>query len=143
MKREVEREKKLPAFSLTLGELETLWGRLQGLFEGQNIYTSLTITFAKEKLEFKNVEELKQYNDLKGRITDFSLLLSNYLGRRLSIRSGGLFYGRAEVSATAENEAWCAGAVETASSFVQSHKVWFSWFTSPIVGWVLLVVVDG
>jgi hypothetical protein len=33
MKREVEREIRLPAFALQLGELELLWQRMQQLFE--------------------------------------------------------------------------------------------------------------
>jgi hypothetical protein len=33
MKREVEREIRLPAFALQLGELELLWQRMQQLFQ--------------------------------------------------------------------------------------------------------------
>ncbi len=140
MKREVERERKIPAFSIGIGELEVLWGRAVALFEDtEKVYGLIDITLPTEKLEFKDIEELKQYSNLKGRITKFSLWLSQK-GRRVSIRSSHLFYSQAIVSATGETEAWCAGAIETVYSFLQSYKVWYHWLVSAPIGWVLILL---
>lgn len=142
MKREVERERKIPAFSIGIGELEVLWGRLTALFENhEKIYSSIDIQLPSETLEFSNIEELKQYSNLKGEIRKFSLTLSRS-GRRISIRSSGFFEPQAVVRTTAETEAWCAGAIETAYSFLQSHKVWYHWFVSAPIGWILIFLAN-
>ena len=46
------------------------------------------------------------------------------------IRSQWRLGSRATISAFADNAAWCANAVETVFSFVQSYKLWYSWFLS-------------
>jgi len=140
MKREVEREKELPAFSLTLGELEVLWQRITALFDDHSdIYASIDVCFPSEQLEFENVEELRHYENLPAQITDFTVRLARK-GRSVRIRSGRLLTGKAKVTATSETEAWCAGAIDTVHSFVQSRKLWYSWFVSAPIGWVLVIV---
>jgi len=142
MEREVEREKKLPAFSIRLGELEALWQRLLSLYDNaENVYGSIDITLSAEKLEFDNIEELKQYPGLKGKITNFSLRVSKG-GRRVYLRSGSFLNSECIVSAAAETEAWCAGAIETVFSFLRSYKVWYSWLASAPLGWVLLIFAN-
>jgi len=137
MKREVEREKKIPAFSINLGELEALWERLLALFNNtENVYGSIEIALSKEKLEFDNIEELKEYPDLKGKITDFSISLLKD-SRRVYLRSGSFFNPKSVVRASAETEAWCAGTVETVISFLRSYKVWYSWLAYAPLGWIL------
>ena len=39
--------------------------------------------------------------------------------------------------------AWCAGAVETVSSFVQSYKLWYSWFLATPTFWVLVIMANA
>ncbi|MDO8436874.1 MAG: hypothetical protein Q7S69_01735 [Nitrosomonadaceae bacterium] len=140
MKREVEREREIPAFSISIGELEVLWDRLTVLFENpEKIYGLINIRLPAETLEFKNIEELKQYSAIKGGITNFSLtLISGVSSRRISIRSERFFKSRAIVQTTADNEAWCAGAIETVYSFLQSHKMWYHWFVSAPTGLILV-----
>ena len=134
MKREVERKKKLPAFSLGMGELEVLYGRLLELFDTPGkVYISISIKLPSENLQFKNIEELKQYAQLRGRITKFSLYLSQG-DRTVSIRSSFSIGNPPEVSATAETERWCAGAIETVYSFVKSNRLWYHWFVSAPIG---------
>lgn len=41
------------------------------------------------------------------------------------------------LSAKADNEAWCAGAIETAFSFLHSQRPWYHWFISSPLGWIL------
>ena len=139
MKREVKRSKNLQAFIIGIGELEILIGRLLVLFEiPEKVYISIDVTLPTEKLDFKNIDEMKQYAQLRGRITEFSLHLSQN-ERRVFIRSGraGLFHYPAEVDAKAETEAWCAGVVETVCSFLQTYRVWYYWFVSAPIGWML------
>jgi hypothetical protein len=142
MKREVERKRKIPAFSIGIGELEVLWGRAVALFDDtEKVHGRIEITLPTEKLLFKDIEELKQYSNLKGRITKFSLLL--YQGDRdVYIRSGDPSSSQAIVSATGEAEAWCAGAIETVYSFLQSYKVWYHRFVAAPIGWVLILLFN-
>ncbi len=66
MKREVSREKALPAFSIEIGDLELLWGRLLALFDKpEDVYGSIDITLPSESLEFNNIDELKEYSALR------------------------------------------------------------------------------
>lgn len=141
VKREVNRERKLPAFSLSVGELEVLWSRLAALFnDSVELYASIDIRLPSEQLEFSNIEELRQYERLPARVTNFTVTLAQK-GCRITIRSGMLF-AKAQVDATSETEAWCAGAIDTVYSFVQSHKLWYNWFVSAPIGWVLVIVAN-
>ncbi|NOT14302.1 MAG: hypothetical protein HOP21_01755 [Methylotenera sp.] len=139
MKRSVEREKKLPAFSVSVAELELLWSRLLNLFENvenNRYYSTLNISFPSEKLAFDNIEELKQYSGIKGNVTDFSLTISQYNSlQRVYINSGYILDPHAYVRASGENEAWCAGAIEVVLSFTQNHKLWYNWLVSAPLGW--------
>lgn len=141
MKREVKREKRLPAFSIGIDELGILWTRLIALFDdSQEIYSTIKISLPSEELEFDTIEELKQYPQLKGKITKFSLRLSQIGTRNISIRSNSFLNSQSEVSACADNEAWCAGAIETTFSFLQAHKLWYHWFVAAPIGWLLMVL---
>lgn len=143
MKREVRREKKLPAFSLGIGELEAIWGRLAALFEKpEDVYAKLEIMLPAETLEFESIEELREYASLQGSVTKFSLWLSQG-GWHIFIKSSSLFASRPEVSASGETEAWCAGAIETTYSFLLSNKLWYSWFVTAPLDWVLLLCVNA
>ncbi len=142
MKRKVERERKLPAYSIGIAELEILLERLASLFDDRDkIYRSIDISLPKEKLDFKNVAELKQYENLKGRITKFRIWLSKD-DKLISIRTSGFIYPQAIVSASGDSEAWCAGAIETTYSFLQSYKVWYHWFIYAPIGWFLFVLIN-
>lgn len=142
MKREVERKQKLPAFSITVSELGVLLPRLIALFEDQDkVSVTIRVVLKNEKLSFDSIDELTAYPHLRGRITDFSVWLSHYnSGRRVSISSGTIFDSRSTVSAEAESEAWCAGAIETVQSFMQTHKLWYHWFVVAPIGWALFVL---
>ena len=142
MKREVERERNLPAFSIGIDDLEALLERLLILFaHPEKVYCSITITLPAESLEFSTIKELKQYGQLRGRITKFSLWMSQD-NRRITIRSGPGFGFPAMAAARAETEAWCAGAIETAYSFLRSHRVWYHWFLSVPIGWPLVLIMN-
>lgn len=141
MKREVERDQKLTSFKIGIAELEVLVDRLLGLFpDPEKVHCSVDINLKTEKLEFESVAELKQYSSLKGVVTKFQLWLSQD-GKRISLRSGGIFGGRGSISAKADNEAWCAGAIETVSSFLQTHRLWYHWFITSPLGWILSALI--
>lgn len=143
MKREITREKRLPAFLINIDELEILWERLYKLFDNsETIYTSIDITLPSETLEFKNVEELKEYSEIKGRITKFSFYMSQLDGRRIRVGSNGIFDTLAKVSTNAETEAWCAGAIETVYAFIKSHQLWYNWFLAAPIGWILFIFAN-
>lgn len=144
MKREVMREKRLPAFSIGIDEFGILLERLIALFdESKEIYTTIKISLPLEVLEFDTIEELKQYPGLKGKITKFSLSLRQMGTESISINSNSLFHSQSEVSARADNEAWCAGAIETTFSFLHAHKLWYHWFVAAPIGWLLMVLCNA
>jgi hypothetical protein len=139
MKREVSREKALPAFSLELDDLELLQDRLLELFSQEStVSCSIDLKLKRETLEFTNVEELRSYKSLRGRVTDFRLLIYQR-GQSVSVRSGYLLDSKPYVSATSSSEAWCAGAIETASSFLQSKRQWYFWFVSWPIALILVI----
>ena len=143
MKREVTREKRLPAFLINIDELEILWERLHKLFDSsETIYSSIDITLPSETLAFKNVEELKEYSKIKGRITKFSFYMSQLGGRRIRVDSNSIFDTLAKVSTKAETEAWCAGAIETVYTFIKSHQLWYNWFLAAPIGWILFIFAN-
>lgn len=143
MKRTVEREKNLPAFSIDVAELEVLWGRILALFDqSETTYATLKIRLPSEELEFSSVEELKAYPLLRGKITKFSFFCSQYPKPSISIRSSTFFNPLAVVSATSDSESWCAGAIETVNSFLQPHRLWYNWFISAPIGWILVFLAN-
>lgn len=142
MKREVERKQKLPAFSVTVSQLGVLVSRLLALFDEQDkVNITIRVVLKNEKLSFDSIDELAAYQGLSGHITDFSVWLSHYIsGHRVLISSGSMFDSRSTVSAEGESEAWCAGAIETVQSFVQTHRLWYHWFVVAPIGWLLFVL---
>lgn len=139
MKREVERTKKLPSFSIRIGDLEVLWNKLSDLFDTDDIYGSINIKLTYEKFTFKNIEELKECNDLPDKVLSFSLYLSGEEKKVMVTSPDDGLYSECYVHAYAETEAWCAGAVETVYSFISSYKRWYSWFNSAPIGWLLII----
>lgn len=140
MKRYVERRRNLPAFSIGLGELDVLWSRIIAVFgPGEPDGAYMYISLRSEQLEFRAVDELRNYAELKGRVTTFSLHF--HQGHRiLNVFLGSLRTPAPSVFARGETEAWSAGAVETVYSFLQSHRLWYHWFVSwPVIifVWVL------
>lgn len=128
MERKVERERKLAAFEIDLGDLEALLQRLLQLFDQDHIYCKIEIPLKQESLTFESVKEIKEYDALKGRIRKFYIKVFDRNYRSISISSGSRIFYQSSVSATSESEAWCAGAIEIVTSFLQTRKVWYHWF---------------
>jgi hypothetical protein len=128
MKRELEREKRLPAFNLQLGDLELLWERMLELFDpAKSLNTTLKLSLPSEKLEFESVDELRGYTALRGRVTNFSLRMSQG-NRSITVNTGGMFISSPTVKVEAESDVWCAGAIETVHGIIRANRVWYSWF---------------
>ena len=138
MKREVSREKALPAFKLDIDDVELLQKRLLELYSGVDTPRCwIELKFKRETLEFANVDELRGYKGLRGRVTDFSLYA--FQGdKRVSIRTGGILDPKPYIRATSSSEAWCAGAIETVNSFLLSRRQWYFWFISWPIGLILV-----
>jgi hypothetical protein len=129
MKREIEREVRLPAFNLRVGDLELLWVRMTELFDSsEKIQAYISLSFPSEKITFDSIEELKSYDQLRGRVTEFKLKLSQKK-RSISLASGGLFSNTPTLTVEADSDVWCAGAVEAAMRVIRQNKVWFSFLT--------------
>lgn len=134
MKRELEREERLPAFDVAAGDLELLWQRMSTLFDAsQKVESSIDLSLRAEKLQFDSIEELKAYGQVKGRVTNFTLRMRQ--GKRsVTMRSGGFFSSIPTVKAEAESEIWCAGAIEAVTGVVRTRRVWYAWFIHSPIG---------
>ena len=140
MKREIEREERLPAFDLQLGELELLWARLLELFDSNDkIISSITLSLPSEKLQFDSMAELKDYGKIRGRVTNFSLKASQR-GRSVTVKTGGLFNNVPTLKVEAETDIWCAGAVAAAMSIIRPNRVWYSWFIRAPIGLIFILL---
>lgn len=127
MKREVEREVRLRAFDLTLGDLELLWGRMLQLFEGSEaIEATIALSLPSEKLAFQSLDELKAYDPIRGRVTSFRLELRQD-NRAISISTGGIFNDVPTLRVRAENDLWCAGAIQAAEPVIGRCRTWYWW----------------
>jgi hypothetical protein len=143
MKREVERQKPLPAFRLDVVELGLLVTKMLALFdEPSEVRCSISVELPAETLEFSNFDEMKEYRGFPESIKKFSVWLSQG-SRRVSIHAGQIGGYRPKVSAQSEFEAWCAGAVETVFIFASSHKVWYHWFAAAPIGLFLAALMVG
>ena len=139
MIREVERKKKLPAFSISLADLEVLFNKVSALFENrEKIYFNITIALPNEKLEFDNLQELKNYNSLNGKITNFRIFLRQER-KKIYVSTSSYF---SEAYATSDSEAWCSSAVETIYMFLQNKKVWYHWIASARLGFILVILLN-
>ena len=141
MKREVERDKNLPSFEMDVVEFGVLIDRLIALFdEPENVHSSIDFKLKNESLEFESVEEIQNYKELKGKVTNIRVWLSQG-GKRISISTNMFMSSLVTVSTKADTEAWCAGAIETVHSFVLTHRTWYHWFIKWPFGTLLLLMV--
>lgn len=129
MKREVQRQERLPAFNLPSTELDLLWQRMEELFDGDPpVWRKLKLKLPNERLQFEDLAELKAYGRVRGRVTQFDLEFAQG-SRSLAIRSGGTFLRPSPiVEAESESEIWCAGALEAVRSVVRANRAWYWWF---------------
>lgn len=143
VRREVSRRRVLPTFQIDVAELQLLWDRLLDLFaERDKVHASITVELGNEKFDFDHPADMLECSDLPPTVRNFSFHLS-HAGRRVTIGASSFVAARPEVRATGDTEAWCAGAVETASSFLDRHRVWYHWFLVAPVGWLLLLCTYG
>jgi hypothetical protein len=142
MKREVEREVRLPAFSLERGELELLWNRITQLFTGEgSVRKSIALSLPGERLEFESMEELRQYAELRGRATNFSIFASRG-GFSVSLRTGGLFTNVPVLKVQGDSDIWCASAIEAVMTVILRNRVWYWWLLRlPITLMLFLVAL--
>ena len=144
MKREVTRERRLPAFRIDVGQLEALVERLSALFTDTRVHQSVTISFGKEEFDFNTPDEIRKCADLPSRVTSFRLWLSEGPGgpRRVSVQQTGLVLSSASVRAVGETESWCAGAVETVYTFLRAHRQWYWWVRGWPIGALTLLSLN-
>jgi hypothetical protein len=127
MKREVEREVRLPAFALQMGEMELLWQRMQQLFEStMTRKESIELSLPSERIQFDSLDELKAYKQIRGRVTNFTLRISQG-STSVTVKTGGLFSNVPTLKAEGDSDIWCAGAVEAVISVVLRNRMWYWW----------------
>ncbi len=135
MKREVSRDRNIPAFRIALADLGALLERLEPLFPEGKFSPTVTISLKNEELKFDTIAEIAAFKGLPAQVTTFKLWIYGGAGKSLSLRTGSFFGASTTVSASADNEAWCAGAVEVVWQFLQPYRLWYG----PLRGWPLNV----
>lgn len=135
VKREVSRDRRIPAFRIALADLGVLFERLEPLFSGGEFSPTITVSLKNEELKFESIDELSTFKGLPVQITSFKIWIYGGKGNSLSLKCGGFLGSPASVSAFADNEAWCAGAIEVVWQFFQTYRVWYG----PFRGWPLNV----
>lgn len=142
MQREVRREKTLPTFAVNVSELELLYQKAIPLFNSlEKITFYLNAEFPSETISFHSINELKNYSEHYKKTNKFSLTLrqNNKVITILNGTQNFSLLSSPRVIALSDNEAWCAGAVETIYSFIKLRRQWFHWLAiAPI--WALFMV---
>ena len=138
MKKEISRERDLPAFKTDLAGIGFLIDKLLSLFPEGKCHTSITIKTNNEEFSFEAAHEVANVRELPDRVTSFSLRISEG-DRRLFFYPGGFMGSAARITAVADSEAWCAGAIETALQFFRQNRTWYSWFRGWPIGALLLL----
>ena len=141
MKRIVTREKRLPAFKIDSSAFCLLVDKLVATFpDPKTVHQSIDVNVSEqETLSFNNTSEFQSCTTLPESITRFHISLLQG-SQSVGLRSSE--YQTCSVHADGESEAWCAGAVEVALSFLSPHKVWYHILAAqPLVLRVLLMSI--
>ena len=147
MNRRVSREKGLDSFSIDIDILSHLLDKLLGLFnEKESSKTSIEFELKEEYLNFDSVEEIRQYAEQN---KSFPKIINKYslqVHGHSPFEDGGLSFvyirsdfveNRMCVQATSDSDAWCAGAIDTVTSFLRPHRAWYYFLYRIKVLWVL------
>ena len=127
MKREIEREIRLSAFELERGDLELLWQRMLALFDTTSpVRSKVSLSLPSERLTFDSMQELADYQPLRGRVTRFSLEMRQGL-RMVALSTGGLFGNAPSLKVEGDSDVWCAGAIEAVVHVIRQRRVWYFW----------------
>ena len=127
MKREVEREARLPAFALPFGELELLWKRMSDVFTGEEkVRKSISFSIPRESLEFDSIDELRAYSELRGQVTNFSISMARG-NESIVVKSGGFFSTVPVLKVRGHTDLWCASAVEAVTGVIDRNRTWYWW----------------
>lgn len=127
MKREVEREVRLPAFALVMGEFELLFQRMVDVFaDSKPTQQKISLSVPNESLQFESVLELREYKELRGRITNFSISMSCG-AKSINVRSGGFFSSAPVLKVQGDSDLWCASAIEAVAMVINRNRAWYWW----------------
>jgi hypothetical protein len=115
--------------------------RVVTLFEGQNVRCSIDVELKDQQLSFENVEEIRQSREVPGSLTSFSVWAhgNNHI---LWVHGKGFLGFPPMVRAEADNEAWCAGAVEVVYQFIAPYRIWYSWYRGWPIGAMFLLSLN-
>lgn len=147
MNRRVSRKKDLDSFSIYIDILSNLLDKLLELFnKKKDLEVSITFELKEEILNFDSVEEIRQYAEqnrsFPKRIHKYGLSVHGYS----PFGDGGWSYVDIHsdivedimcIRATSDSEAWCAGVIDTVTSFLRQHRVWYYFLYRIKVLWVL------
>ena len=143
MKREVVRERRLPAFALDVGDLELLLERLLQLFDlPADVKTDISLKFPGERLHFESMEELKNFSGLRGTATDFSVRMRQG-NESVEIRLEGIMNKTPYLRAESDSDLWCASAMEAAWTVIRPNRLWYNWFIRLPLTFISLVLALG
>ena len=123
MERTVQRKITLPAFSLTKSELESFISTIQEIFTKETIKASIDVELKNESLKFNNFTDFINFDHQHDKYLKFSIRAYDWdSNESIYISTGTFNHHKSYVRAEANNEAWCAGALETIMCFINRRK---------------------
>ena len=127
MKTSVSRDAAVPAFAISLDELEQLHDTICKEFpDGEETRTEIDIEYEGIEYEFSSFPDLRNNYLFNESISDFRMRISSLvrsvdIGKPLFALAGG----QVEVSARSETVVWCEGIVSLAKEFLTQRRVWY------------------
>jgi len=123
MKRTTSKRQILPAFRLTVGQVEILERELRSLFQGK-VGSHFSVRVASDEYQFATAEEIRGVATLPAVVRDFSLWVSASVeGDHRHV----FLHGRSpSLSVEASDYGWCEAVVATCLRAMRPYRRWYS-----------------
>ena len=140
IERNMERTRRIDAFSISIEELSGLCSRLQAEFEKKaDVYTRIEVELPNERVVVTpdSIGELASLAPVH-RVTQFTIALHE---EEKHFRLSTSPISSAVAYASSNSEAWCAGINEAAVSYLRKRRAWHYWFQRWYVLWPAGLIV--
>jgi hypothetical protein len=143
MRRTVSFKKYLPAFVITLSDLERFLTDFSAVNMDGNWFQRIRVSLDHDRLEFSSVEEMRGCDALPPVLREFVISISNK-SNTVEIRSqyfvSGIFKMRHTAAAEtySTNEFWGPMAAEAVAVFIRKHTVWHSFLVTFPIGRLMI-----
>jgi hypothetical protein len=144
LKTEINREKKLPAFEMSLVEADLLIESIRNhaFDRALPVTIEIEIKHRQETLRFESISEMTNHSSLDSRELKFSLLMVQG-ENSLAIKSEQLLAAHPVALAKGSTAVWCAGAIEAVAISLARRHIWYGLFIQSRVMVTAVVLFGG